>query len=257
MKKPERFKKRMGYVKDQEGIMNRYMRETSHWKPHLEKTRNFISGSFKQCKAETVAILGSGWLLDVPLETLLERFKHIYLVDIHHPVQIRKKTAGMKQLELIEEDLTGGALEQVWQLHKNHRVLNQEENFSDQIFLKAPLRQINPDVLISANLLNQLDILLCDYIRERGLFQQADLTPFRTAIQTFHLNWIQKKPACLITDVSEEIVEKNGLISSKSLLYTILPGGFRNESWWWDFDNLGTYHPGSRTRMEVQAVEWS
>lgn len=60
MKNLERAKKRMGFLKDQEGIMNRYMRESSHWAEHLERTRNFISGSFKHSDAETVAVLGSG-----------------------------------------------------------------------------------------------------------------------------------------------------------------------------------------------------
>jgi hypothetical protein len=71
----------MGFIKDQEGIMNRYLRESSQWKKHLEKTRNFISGSFSHTEAETVAVLGSGWLLDVPLDHLVQRFRHVYLVS--------------------------------------------------------------------------------------------------------------------------------------------------------------------------------
>ena len=253
----EHAKKRMGFLKDQQGIINRYMRESSHWAKHLERTRNFISGSFNHSDAETVAVLGSGWLLDVPLDKLLLRFKHIYLVDIHHPVQIRKKTASMRQVQLIEEDLTGGAVKQIWQLLKDHKKFTTDVDITDQISLETPLSQINPDALISVNLLNQLDIILCDYIRKRGHFQQEDFTPFRAVIQAFHLKWILKKPGCLITDIHEEIMGKKGEKSFKTLLHTKLPRGIRNDKWWWDFDTQGTYNPGSRTRMEVQAIEWS
>ena len=255
MKKRNQSIRRMGFIKDQQGIMNRYMRESSHWKTHLEKTRNFITESFRQSEAESVAVLGSGWLLDVPLDHLLVRFKHIYLVDIHHPIQIRKRTAGMSQVELIEEDLTGGAIKQVWDY------IEKESPPKDGILqghfpLTPPLSRISPDVLISVNLLNQLDIIVCDHILKKKHYQQEALAPLRSAIQAFHLDWITKKPGCLITDTVEEVVDKNGAKSSKALLYTNLPPGVRSDSWWWDFDSQGTYHPGSRTRMEVQAIEW-
>jgi hypothetical protein len=257
MKKRGQIIRRMGFIRDQEGIMNRYVREPSHWENHLEKTRNFISGSFEHTGAETVAVLGSGWLLDVPLDKLIKRFKHIYLVDIHHPVQIRKKTASMSQVELIEEDLTGGAIEQIWQHYREGKTPFLNGASPLPFTMSPPLSTIHPDALVSVNLLNQLDIILCDYIRKQSPSQQESLVPFRAAIQAFHLEWISKKPGCLVTDTIEEVVTKNNSQSSKTLLYTALPEGIRNDSWWWDFDSTGTYHPGSRTRMEVQAVEWS
>ncbi len=256
MKKRSQSIRRMGFIKDQEGIMNRYLRESSQWKQHLEKTRNFISESFAHTEAETVAVLGSGWLLDVPLDHLVQRFRRVYLVDIHHPIQIRKLTAGMSQVELIEADLTGGAIEKIWQYSRENRSITQDGLVLDQIPLDPPLAHIQADALISVNLLNQLDIILCDYILKQKPFQQEALTPFRAAIQAFHLDWISKKPACLVTDILEEVVDKNGVKSSKALLYTHLPKAMRQDRWWWDFDSLGTYHPGSRTRMEVQAIEW-
>jgi len=257
MKKRSQSIRRMGFIKDQEGIMNRYLRESSQWKKHLELTRNFINGSFSQTEAETVAVLGSGWLLDVPLDHLVKRFRHVYLVDIHHPIQIRKLTAGMNQVELIEADLTGGAIEKIWQYSREKKISAHEELVLDQILLDPPLAHIQADALISVNLLNQLDIILCDYLLKQKPFQQEALIPFRAAIQAFHLDWISKKPACLVSDIREEVVDKNGVKSSKALLYTHLPEAMREDRWWWDFDTMGTYHAGSRTRMEVQALEWS
>jgi len=257
MRKQGQAIRRMGYLKDQEGIMNRYIRESSSWKIHLERTRKFITGSFQESKAETVAVLGSGWLLDVPLEKLRHRFSHIYLVDIHHPPQIRKKVSTLKEVELVEEDLSGGAIEQVWSFLRKHKGDHSATGLLEEIILNPPLVGQQADALISVNLLNQLDILLCDHIRRKLPFQQELSVSFRAAIQAFHLEWLTKKPGCLVTDVKEHRIPQKGQSSSKPLLYTHLPSGMRQDSWEWDFDSRGTYHPGSRTRMEVQAIEWS
>ncbi len=117
--------------------MNRYLRESAGWNKHLERTRKFISDSFAHTEAESVAVLGSGWLLDVPLDHLIQRFRKVYLVDIHHPIQIRKKTAGMSQVELIEADLTGGAIEKIWQYSRENLSSTQDELVLDQIPLES------------------------------------------------------------------------------------------------------------------------
>ena len=257
MKRSGQIIRRMGFIRDQQGLMNRFIRESSGWQTHLENSRNFISGSFLQTEAETVAVLGSGWLLDVPLEALIKRFRHIYLVDMHHPIQIRKKTAAMNQVELVEEDITGGAVVQIWERLRKSKTAVQKDLLRGQIHLETPLAGIHPDAFISVNLLDQLDAFVCDYMMKHGRFQQGSLAPLRASIQGFHLNWIKKKPGCLITDTVEEVVDRKGNRSSKGLLYTDLPDGIRSESWRWDFDTMGTYHPGSRTQIEVQAVEWS
>jgi hypothetical protein len=257
MKKSGKIIRRMGYVRDQEGIMNRYLREAENWQRHLDHTRSFIVSSFVASDAETVAVLGSGWLLDIPLEQLRKRFKHVYLVDIYHPPQIRKKVEHMDRVELVTEDLTGGAIEKVWRFKKEKRKTATIAGLMEQFSLNPPLSHIQPDTLISVNLLNQLDIILCDYIRKELHFQQEDFPLIRRAIQTFHLDWIQQKPGCLISDILEEVEDKQGKKSSKALLYTDLPRGFRSDSWWWTFDSKGNYHPGAHTNMKVQAVEWT
>ena len=237
--------------------MNRYLSESAQWQHHLEKTRKFIAASFTGSQVKSVAVLGSGWLLDVPLDELRLRFGQIYLVDIHHPPQIRKKIEGMEGVELVEEDLSGGAIEQMWKLLRKNKASIPATRLVNEISLVPPLAGIQPDALISVNLLNQLDILLCDHIRRKLPYQQELSLSFRAAIQAFHLDWITKKAGCLVTDTKEHRIPLKGNISSKPLLYTDLPEGIRRDNWQWDFDSRGTYHPGSRTRMEVQAVEWA
>ncbi len=253
--KQQQIIRRMGYVRDQEGIMNRYIREKNHWEIHLEKTREFINTSFTDLSISSVAILGSGWLLDVPLEEMRTRYEHLYLVDIHHPPQIRKKVGGLENVELIEADLTGGAIELVWQAAKKRRD-HSLDTILNESSLSPPLSHLSPDAFISLNLLNQLDIILCDFLEKTGYFQQETRDHFRSLIQTFHLDWITQIPGCIVTDTVEVSKDSHGRETFISLLYTDLPEGHRKSQWSWEFDTHGRYDPGCRTRMEVQAIEW-
>jgi hypothetical protein len=256
MNTPRKVLRRMGFIRDQHGIMNRYLREKSHWHAHLENTRRFISSSFAGESPGSVAVLGSGWLLDVPLKELSERFGKVYLVDIFHPPQVRKSTEKLERVELVEADLTGGAIEQVWRMTRK-RGVHSPDNLREKILLEPPLSSLKPDVTVSVNLLNQLDIMLCDFLKKHRYFRDEPADRFRSLIQSFHVEWISAAPGCLITDTTEISIDRDGHESARSLLFTDLPEGFRKEGWRWDFDTQGTYRAGSRTRMEVQAVEWS
>ena len=66
--------RKMGYISDQEGIMKRYLNEQDKWEFHLQNTRQFILDSFKDVQIRNLAIFGSGWLLDLPLEELSKKF---------------------------------------------------------------------------------------------------------------------------------------------------------------------------------------
>lgn len=256
MKHLQKIIRRMGYLRDQDGIMNRYMRESKNWDQHLHRARNFINASFTGKSIESLAVLGSGWWLDIPLDELRNRFRRIYLVDIFHPPQIRKKAGAMENVELLEADLSGGAVEQLWQTFGKKRIIVSNQ-WLEEIPLTSPLTHIRPDAVISVNLISQLDTLLCEFLEKRGHFSDEQLIPFRSRIQSFHVEWITRTPGCLITDTMEQHRDRHGRETFKSLLYTELPRGFRTEHWSWDFDTHGTYLPGSRTRMEVQAIEWA
>ena len=99
--------------------------------------------------------------------------------------------------------------------------------------------------------------MLCDFLRRHGYFKLAAPDGFRKMIQSFHLEWITRKPGCLITDTTEFNLDREGNESARGLLYTELPSGFRSEQWDWEFDTMKTYRPGNRTRMRVRAVEWA
>src|SRR5664279_4559157 len=111
---PENILHAIGYKADQEGIMNRCIREKNNWKEHLKNTSEYI---IKFCDllpaGSSIAILGSGWLLDVPIDYLLKKFSRIYLVDMCHPIQVKHKYKDNPNIIFVEKDLTGYASEVV------------------------------------------------------------------------------------------------------------------------------------------------
>ena len=247
--------RRMGYLRDQQGIVSRYQGEGGNWDRHLQKCRDFIRGAFRAGDYHTVAILGSGWLLDVPLEHLEEQFEKIWLVDIAHPPQVKKKVERSERVELVECDLSGGVVEQAWTYTRQQRRPALKE-FTASLELRHPL-SLQPDALISLNLLNQLDILVCDYLIKFMEPGEGELMELRRRIQSFHLDWIRKVPGLLISDTVEISRDRKGNESRTPLIHVRLPGGIREEQWQWDFDTRGTYRPGRMTHMEVKALEWA
>jgi hypothetical protein len=248
--------RKMKFISDQEGIMNRYLREEDNWSTHLKNTKHFILDSLQEKEIKSVAILGSGWLLDLPLKELSERFKKILLVDVYHPPQIIKKVDKYKNVTLFETDLTGGGIKYCWDLRKQ-----KDEHFSkyilDEFKAKKPNFPFSPDAFISLNILNQLDILLVDYLsKKNGGISEIEFTRFRKNIQQFHLDWITKKPGCLISDMAELNSEPKSQQSEKKLVHVNLPKAKRKEEWTWDFDLSKKYRKGTETRMNVTAIEW-
>lgn len=54
--------KKYGFKTDQEGIINRYLREEGGWNTHLEKTKNFILQA-AITKQKGIAIVLGKWLV--------------------------------------------------------------------------------------------------------------------------------------------------------------------------------------------------
>jgi hypothetical protein len=248
--------RKMKFISDQEGIMNRYLREKENWASHLQNTKQFINHALENKKIDSVAVLGSGWLLDLPLKNLCSRFKKVLLLDVYHPPQIRKKAESFKNLTLFEMDITGGGIKFCWDLRKR-----KEEHFNkyilDDFSPKTPELPYKTDAFISLNILNQLDILLVDFLKKKNeRIVDAEILRFRKKIQQFHLDWITKKPGCLIADIEEINTNAELKSTSKKLVHVKLPAASRFEEWTWDFDLSKTYHEGLETRMKVKAIEW-
>jgi len=253
---PERkILRRMKYLSDQKGILNRFLAEAGHWDQHLEKTRKFILGCLGEKSYRSVAVLGSGWLLDVPLDQMSEQCGEVLLYDVVHPPQILKKLSRYGNVSAIPADITGGAIRGAWDLAGQYRKTGRGSILD--IACQAVLPGSGPDYVISLNILNQLDILLVDYLKMHIDIPVEDELEFRKRIQSQHLSLLEPGLSCLVTDVEERVMDKNDRqVSSKILVYCDLQEGRKAESWTWDFDTRGAYNPRHRTEMRVRAIEF-
>jgi hypothetical protein len=248
--------RKMDFFSDQAGIIRRYQREAHEWQPHLEATKKFILQSATSKSHGTVFIMGSGWLLDVPLEELSAMFQRVVLFDIYHPSQVRHYIRKFSNVECKELDITGGTIKQTFDLVSNAR---KSKVLPDISVLKSEGFQYpdTADFYVSVNILNQLDILLADYITK--YFPQAEylLFPIRQLIQQQHINSLPKGRTALITDYEECVIHKRGLVESrKNLLYCTFPSVINQQQWIWKFDHLGLYNPSRITLFKVKAIEF-
>ncbi len=243
----------MGYVDDQEGIMRRYIEEEGAWNEHLNNSRRFIRQCISDTKPENIAVLGSGWLLDVPIDFLVENCSNLYLFDIRHPSQVQHKLKGKKNIHFISCDITGGAIYSVYNCLSTGKATLEEV---ESIIVPGFSTPEPVDYLISVNILNQLDILLIEYLRRFPDVKANNLFNLRKKVQESHINKLQPDTACLITDYEEQLYASDDILSkSNSLLFTDLPKGKREEEWIWRFDSQMTYYPGYKTNFKVKAIQ--
>jgi len=244
----------MGYFGDQEGIMRRYIREIDQWKSHLENTRKAILKFASNKRKNKVAILGSGWLLDVPLNELSETFKEVWLFDIKHPSPVYRKAEKLGNVRLVETDVSGFAIP-VFGLVKNSKKSGSKLDINS-LLPKFDFNLEGFDFVVSCNMLNQLDIILIDYLKKECKIAASDESQLRRFIQETHMNLLPKNKSCLISDVEEQWVDSDGQIQQqKSLVYTDKLSANMKESWIWHFDNYFTYNTKYKTWFNVICID--
>lgn len=236
-------------MKDQTGIRRRYEREQEPWQQHIDNTRRFIVESARKAAShKSVAVLGSGWLLDVPVDELSQMFDDVYLVDIVHPEPVKVRARKLGNVHLVEADLTGGAV----QLAVNARSFQQFVDNMKNIKPDAELSEY--DFVVSVNLLNQLDIILCDYLQERFNVDNQQLEPVRSMVQQRHIDSLPVEKSCLITDYQQIDTDMDGKVTATvNLLHCKLPDTGEKKEWNWLFDTNQRYSVKNNTTFKVMA----
>lgn len=248
--------RQMGYISDQKGIMNRYLNQEGAWDTHLSNSKRFIERSAILKDKGSVAVLGSGWLLDVSIDFLIQEFEVVYLIDVVHPPQIVHKLRHFPNAHCIEMDLTGGGLQSTYNFLKNYKHFEGILEL-DKLAGTVVKWDINPDFFISINTLNQLDILLIDKIQEHKLLSKEEEKVLRRIIQENHLRSLPEGKSCIITDFEELVYGKNETLEEqRPLIFTELPSGRFSEQWQWNFDLTRSYYPGKKTLFNVIAIDF-
>jgi len=248
---------KMKYLSDQKGIINRYIREKEGWDEHNVHCKNFILESAESKMKGKAVILGSGWLLDVPLEELSRQFKEVVLIDINHPPQVLKKIEQYENVRVKKADITGGLIDYVFNTIKTDKkdktktLLTAGELFSYSL-------PASVDFVVSLNVMTQLNILLTDYMKSSKLYADGELQQFAMQVQESHLNILPKEKSCLITEYEEELYDENDqLLGVNPLIFVDLPKSKLAETKWkWKFDSSRTYKEDVKTWFNVVALDF-
>lgn len=242
--------KRLGFIGDQLGIAHRYHTEGNGWNNHLTKTGSTIIASLPN--KSTVAILGSGWLLDIPLDKILSLVEHVYLVDINHPKPIRHKWEQNAKVTFVEADVSGGGAALFYEILKGN--ISQTDALNIAATLKIDLHIPSVDLILSVNILSQLAHIPAESVKDRSKLSSTVASQLINLIQQNHLAWLHSNGGILITDFEEELYDEEDKLCGVNHLCYISPKEWQQaDRWRWKFDSHMTYRSDYKTHLLVGA----
>jgi len=244
---------RLGYYDYQHGLIHRHMNQDEGWNSHLACCRNYILNAVAEIKPLKVTVLGSGWLLDLPLTELLEAGIMVSLIDIVHPPEAYSQAASLPGVELIEDDATGGVVEEIWEKAGKLPLFRKLRTLES---INVPVYELkgDPGLVISLNILSQLDVLPVEFLKKRSKVKEEEIFRFRKMIQDNHLRFLSKHSSLLITDISEVFTDLKGNTTEVQSVITDLPAGKSRREWTWDFDLKKSDYYEKSSVMKVVAI---
>ncbi len=222
------YLRRLGYGAELIAIGARYRRCRRAWADHLAHSRRAIEVAIERAPSRrTAVVLGSGRLLDVPLEVLARSFTRVVLVDAVQPLSARWRARRYQNVELRSADVSGVLARLVDT--KPGEALPQPHPL-------AALHEPDVDLVVSLNLLSQLGVLPVEWI-ERRWGPGAELTAERYAagLTHAHLDDLARCRAsvCLVADIEWRHVAADGrIVEAASSIYGVTPPPAAEE-WIW------------------------
>lgn len=248
-----RLLNKMGYYNYQNGLIYNHINQEGGWDNHQERCRSFIIKALDFYKPEKVTVLGSGWLLELPFTELVERTQRVCLVDIIHPPDVVSQAGSFKNVELIELDITGGLIEEVWQKTRKYSFFNKLQSLENVI-----VPEYKPDcdqgMVISLNILTQLESQLIDFLRKKSRIKEEEFNLFRTEIQKKHIDFLKKNKSVLITDITEIFTDNSGNVTNIPTVITDLPDEHFKEEWTWHFDLVRSDYYTKRSIFKIVGI---
>lgn len=247
-----RMLSRMGYYDYQHGLIVNRLNQNNGWDAHLARCREFIMKSVDIVKPSKVTILGSGWLMEVPLMEIAEKAESVVLVDIVHPPDVLRQTAGLKNVGILEHDVTGGLVKEVWEKAGKRTWFNRLRTLGT-IVVPDYIPESNPGLVISVNLITQLETLPERMLRKKSKAGEEEFEGFRRKVQEKHLEFLLRHQSVIITDQSEILSDPKSGTRERKTLYADLPPGRLRDEWIWDFDLMHAYSSRISSRFRVVA----
>lgn len=249
-----RLYRRMGFLTEQVSIGARRARCADAWAPHLEQSRAALCRAIEAVPAtrrKTSLILGSGFLLDLPLGELERAFDQVLLVDLIQPWRARLVAAFRPKLRLIEHDAT----EALALLDSAVEAGDPWPDLAPRRFLDDP----SIGLVVSLNLASQLPYVPLRYLEKQGVGDEATRQAFARRLIERHVDYLRAFAAggattLLIVDVERIAHDRAGAeIGRVSAVHdAALPEG--GTEWNWTICPIPEFAPDRAIVNRVRAV---
>lgn len=238
----------MGYLRESIGLEARARRCADAWAPHAAACRDVIAAAANGCTGSGRAVvLGSGPLIDVPIDVLADTFDEVVLVDILHPWPARRRAGGFSNVRFLTTDVTGIV-----------EAVHARVTASGSGPLPVPPQTLpvpDGDLVVSVNLLSQLPLLPRLYLSEHAAAPEDEIETFAAAVVRAHLAALAAASgrACLISETEVLYVDGDRLLTYEDPLHGVDIGS-GERTWTWEFAPRPEHQPDLDVRHRVVAI---
>ncbi len=241
--------RRMGYLSAAIGLVSRYRRCQAAWAPHLQRTRECLEHSALSAPGDGVAlVLGSGLLLDVPIESLSRHFREVVLVDVVHLNAVRRRARRLGNVRLLEMDVTG-CMDALLDLPAQQGELPTPSD--------AGLRLPDLRWVASVNMLSQLYLLPEQWVLARWPELPAQqLDAWARGLLKAHLAFLTGigVPYCVVSDIEQFTLGPDERALEHTDFFALLkPLGPAQAEWRWQLAPKGELSDGMSSCHRVGA----
>lgn len=237
--------KLFGHLFESISLLFREKRCQKTWATHRTSCKNFIENQLKNARHyDSILILGSGPLHEIPIEHLSKTFKRVVLVDIVHLKSTKKSIAHLSNIIFIEHDIT--EIEESLRVHK-------------KLIEKIPEKFLRDDwgLVLSINVMSQLPLHLENYINSKlkNKFTASEIDKYLKGITKNHLTYLQSfhSNVILISDTQTFYYDKNDKILQTHNNYEHIELPKPTQEWCWNLAPIPEFQKDVGLKMHVCA----
>lgn len=237
--------KRWGYTTQSVALKFRARRCRKHWQEHLSHSKSFILEFLQKSSSKRLTILGSGHLLEIPIQEILQQGIQVTLVDLVHPRHVRALARRYpQQVQLIEKDLSS-VLSSLQPKMKASELL--QISWDSLPGWDLP----KTEAVVSANLLSQIPLIISESIK----MTSQEYEDFARKIRDLHIQrMLEIAPkAALFADFETHYVDRQGKRLDKETYEVNLRDLRKTQEWLWEISPYGEASPHYRVDMHVRA----
>lgn len=232
-----------GHLIESISLLSREKRCQKTWATHRAHCKHFIASELKNARHyNSVLVLGSGPLHEIPIELLARTFKKVVLVDIVHLKATKATLTHFHHVEFIEHDIT-----EVESILLTRGLLAEH----------VPEKFLEDDwgLVLSVNVMSQLPIHFSAYIERKmkNHFKKESIAAFLKVLTLNHLVYLKKfnTPILLITDVLTEYYDKHGVVIEADKNFSHISMPKNQDEWIWDVAPIPEFQKDIGMRMKV------